>query len=255
MKQEKIAISIDPLLLKEVEKTIDGTHVRNRSQAIELLVRKALGGKVATAIILAGGRRGEVKAMRLYNGKPVLHRLIEWMSLYGITMFIIAVDKNEKRIRRYFGDGSHFGVRIFYLLEPVPTGTAGAVHSCRSLVHSDFIVANCDSIFSLDIPMMVAYHRRNGKLVTMAVKEHITTSKYGTVEMEGDTVKGFYEKSASAPSRIINTGLYVMSRESFRYIPSKGMLERDVFPALAKAGKLGGFVFTSEWKDLEMQME
>ncbi|MCX8205633.1 MAG: sugar phosphate nucleotidyltransferase [Candidatus Micrarchaeota archaeon] len=251
MKQEKIAITIDPLLLREVEKTIDGNTIKNRSQAIELLLRKALGGDLTTAVMLAGGPHGEAKAMRLYEGRPVLHNLISWLSSYGIHRFIVALDKKEKSIRNYFGDGSRFGVKILYLVESEPSGTAGAIKGCQPLIDSTFAVANCDSIFGLDVQQMFLYHKRSGRLVTMAVKESIATAKYGTVHMEGDNVKSFHEKSASAPSRLINTGFYIMGPEVFRHIPDSGLLERDIFPKLAQQGLLGGYVFTSEWKDLE----
>lgn len=251
MKQKKIAISIDPQLLRDVERTIDGNSVRSRSQAIEVLLKKALQGNVTMAVILAGGKNGEGKAMRLHNGRPVLQSLIEWMSHYGVRKFIITLNSGERRVRSYFGDGSRFNVKIYYLLEQRPSGTAGALKGCRSIIDSTFVVANCDSLFRFDLSSMILHHTRGGKLVTLAVKESTQTSDYGTVEMEGGDVRGFFEKSAHAPSRIISTGLYVMSIGVFDHLPEKGMLEKDVFPKLASQGKLGGFVFTSEWKDTE----
>jgi len=251
MKQEKIAISIDPLLLREVERTIDGITIRSRSQAIEHLLRKALQGNVTTAVILAGGKKGEEKAMRLHNGQPVLQSLIQWMSQYGIRRFIITLDANERRIRDYFRDGSRFNVNISYLLEKEPSGTAGALYGCLSLIDSTFIVANCDSLFRFDLSSLILHNMRSGRLVTIAVKESGEIDKYGTVEMEGDEIRNFHEKSRHAPSHIINTGLYVMNVGVFNYVPEKGMLEKDVFPKLASIGKLGGYVFTSEWKDME----
>jgi len=251
MKQEKIAISIDPILLGEVEGTIDGVLIRNRSQAIEALLRKAIGRGVSTAVILAGGPHGEGKAMRAYAGKPVMQHIIEWMSRHGIRRFIVAIDENERKIRSHFEDGSRLGVRMFYLLESVPAGTAGAIFGCRSLLDAPFVVANCDSIFSFNLSGMFSYHAKSGKLVTMAVKESITTSKYGTVDMEGGEIRGFYEKSKQVTTNMINTGLYVMSPEVFAHLPETGTLEHNVFPKLAAQGLLGGYVFTSEWKDLE----
>ncbi|MEM3363902.1 MAG: sugar phosphate nucleotidyltransferase [Candidatus Micrarchaeia archaeon] len=251
MKQEKIAISIDPQLLREVERTIDGKEVRSRSQAIELLLRKALRGNVTTAVILAGGPKGEEKAMRLHNGHPVLQSLIKWMAQYGINRFIITLDSKEQRIREYFGDGSRFNVKIYYLLEQKPSGTAGALHGCRQLVGLTFIVANADSLFGFDLPSMVLQHERSGKVATIAVRESSLASEYGTVEMEGNDILGFHEKTKKSRSNIISTGLYVMGADIFEYLPVIGSLERDVFPLLASQGRLGGFVFTSEWKDVE----
>ncbi|MGB9635540.1 MAG: hypothetical protein ACPL0A_03615, partial [Candidatus Micrarchaeia archaeon] len=124
MKQVKIAISIDPKILSDVENTIDGVNIRNRSQAIAHLLRKALQNETSTAVILAGGKHGEEKAMRQFKGKPVIQHLMEWMRKYGINNFVIAISASDNSIRKYFGDGSRLNSRIFYLLETIPTGTA-----------------------------------------------------------------------------------------------------------------------------------
>lgn len=251
MKQAKIAISIDPKLLQEVEKTIDGISIKSRSQAIEYLLRKSLSGGVSTAVILAGGNYGEDKAMRRLMGKPVLQHLIEWMRGYGIDNYLIAISAGETSIRAYFGDGRRFNTKLTYLLESIPTGTAGAVSGSRSIVGQTFIVANCDSIFDFNLSNMISHHLKSGKHVTIAVKETDNPSEYGSVQMEGNDIIGFHEKSVRAPSKIVSVGLYIMNREVFSYLPNKGSLEELVFPRLARERMINGYIFTSKWKDTE----
>ncbi len=253
MKQTKIAISIDPYILGEIEKRIDGNAIKNRSQAIEYLLRKALLSNASTAIILAGGDRGEDKAMRTHDGKPILEHLIKWMLGYGIHKFVIALRSDESRIRAYFGDGSKFNANILYLLESNPVGTAGAVKACMSLVGPVFIVANCDSIFGFNLIRMLDYHNKLGKVATIAVREKQNPSEYGCVEMEGYEITSFSEKQKHASTRIVNTGLYIMNKQVKDFLPDEGMLERDVFPVLASKGALAGYMFTSEWMDTERE--
>ena len=62
--KEKISITIDDNLLKEIDNTIDNVYVRNRSQAIEYLVTNALKEE-KIAVILAGG---EIERLRV-NGE------------------------------------------------------------------------------------------------------------------------------------------------------------------------------------------
>jgi len=251
MKVEKIAISIDPYLLREIESKVDGVYIKSRSQAIEYLLRKALAGDINTAFLLAGGIYGEKKAMEIYNGKPSIVNLIEWMRNYGINKFIISVNYNENLIRKTLGDGSQYGIKISYLLESSPCGTAGAVRGAKNLLNSPFIVANCDSSFGFDLSSLLSYHKKMSGTVTLAVRETTKPTEYGVVEMEGDNIISFKEKPSSSKTNLVSTGIYVFNPSVLALLPEHGMLERDVFPYLANKNQLKGYIFTSKWDDLE----
>lgn len=251
MKVEKIAISIDPYLLREIEAKVDGIHIRSRSQAIEYLLRKALSGDVNTAFLLAGGIYGEKKAMNVHNGKPSIVNLIEWMKNYGITKFIISVNYNENLIRKSLGDGSKFGVKITYLLESSPCGTAGAIKGAKTIINSPFIVANCDSTYGFDLSSLLNYHKKMSGTVTIAVRETKKPTEYGVVEMEGDNIISFKEKPSSSKTNLVSTGIYVFNPSVLSLVPDNGMLEREIFPFLAERNQLKGYMFTSKWEDLE----
>ena len=55
-----------------------------------------------------------------------------------------------------------------------------------------------------------------------------------------------------APSRLVNAGIYVIEPDVLRMIPDgrKVSLEREIFPAVANQGKLGGFPFSGDWFDI-----
>jgi NDP-sugar pyrophosphorylase family protein len=214
MKVEKIAISIDPYLLREIESKIDGVYIKSRSQAIEYLLRKALSGDVNTA-------------------------------------FLLSVNYNENLIRKTLGDGSNYGVKISYLLESSPCGTAGAVKGAKNMLNSPFIVANCDGMFNFDLSSLLSYHKKMSGIVTLAIRETKTPTEYGVVEMEGDNIISFNEKPSSSKTNLVSTGIYVFNPSVLSLLPDTGMLERDVFPFLAHKNQLKGYIFTSRWEDLE----
>jgi mannose-1-phosphate guanylyltransferase len=251
MKVEKIAISIDPYLLREVEGKVDGTYIKSRSQAIEYLLRKALSGDVNTAFLLAGGIFGEKKAMEIHNGKPSILNLIEWMKDYGIDKYIISVNYNENLIRKTLGDGSKFNVKISYLLESSPCGTAGAIKGAKKMLNSPFIVANCDGAFGFDLSSLLSYHKKMSGVVTLAVRETQKPTNYGVVEMEGDNIISFKEKPSSSKTNLVSTGIYIFNPSALSLLPDTGMLENDIFPYLANKNQLKGYIFTSRWDDLE----
>lgn len=53
--RERVTLTLDSELLKQIDKTIDGHELKNRSHAIELLLLRAMGAdKPTKALILAG---------------------------------------------------------------------------------------------------------------------------------------------------------------------------------------------------------
>src|ERR1700712_554966 len=91
-------------------------------------------------VILAGGkgtRLGLVdrpKPMVLVAGRPLLERLIEMAKRSGFSDFVLLTGHMGDVIERHFGDGAKFDVRIEYVREPVPLGTAGASEHARGFL-------------------------------------------------------------------------------------------------------------------------
>ena len=58
---------------------------------------------------------------------PMLEHVITLLKKYDITDFVMLLYYQPEIIRRYFDDGSQFGVSIKYVLPDKDYGTAGAV--------------------------------------------------------------------------------------------------------------------------------
>src|SRR5580692_7146642 len=87
------------------------------------------------AIILAGGkgtrlkdRLGDLpKPMIPIGGKPLLEHQVELARQSGFTDLLLFVHYRADAIEGFFGNGSKWDVRIRYVVEQEPLGTAGAV--------------------------------------------------------------------------------------------------------------------------------
>ncbi len=96
-------------------------------------------------------------------------------------------------------------------------------------------------------------HKENGALGTIALTSVEDTSRYGVAKLAGNRILDFVEKPPKdkAPSNFINSGLYILEPEVIDYVPEGfSMLEKDVFPKLAKEGKLFGYPFSGYWKPI-----
>ena len=112
--KKRLTITLPPDLLAEIDRLIDKKTVRNRSHAIELLLRKSLKPTVSTAVLLAGGSRGKwnsLPALLPIQGRALIAQTIEHLIAYGICSFIILAGQNEPLIREVLGTGSSHGRR------------------------------------------------------------------------------------------------------------------------------------------------
>src|SRR5260370_1315516 len=86
------------------------------------------------AIVMAGGQGSRLRPLTLTRPKPmlpvanrpVLAHILEWLRGHGFSDVLMTLHYRAEEIRRAFGDGRSFGVRITYRVEEQPLGTAGA---------------------------------------------------------------------------------------------------------------------------------
>lgn len=260
--KERITITLDQELIKQIDKRIDGDIIKNRSQQIELLLSKSLGINVPdTAVLLVGGKGTRLrpltykkpKGMLEVNGKTVIEHLLDLLKKYGIRKVILSVGYLKEKIIDYFGDGSKFGVEIKYIEEDEPLGTAGPLKLAKEHLKGSFIVSNGDELKDINIPRMFRLHKRKDAMATLALKTVPDPTAYGVARLEGSRILEFVEKPKleDAPSNLINAGFYILSPKVIDLIPDGfAMLEKDVFPQLAKKEGLRGFPFEGQWFDI-----
>jgi NDP-sugar pyrophosphorylase family protein len=217
------------------------------------------------AIILAGGEGTRLRPLTLTTPKPLVdvqgktltEHVFAILKQAGVDEVIMSISYLADKIEEYLGDGSKFGLKISYLLEPTRMGTAGPfILLKRQGVKFDepFFVVNGDNLFALDIAAWKEFHITHGGAATIALKPVADVSSRGVARLEDDRITEFVEKPdpKNAPSNLISSGYYLFSPQVFDAVDETkdfSMLEVDVFPALARAGLLYGFVDDGQWFD------
>jgi dTDP-glucose pyrophosphorylase/predicted transcriptional regulator len=170
-------------------------------------------------LIMAGGKGVRLlphtencpKPMVLVAGKPMLEHIIERGKLEGFNSFIISVHYLGHVIESYFGNGDRFGVKIDYLREQSPLGTAGALSLLNPRPETSFVVINGDVITDIRYGELLNFHSRYQSVATMAVRLYEWQHPFGVVRMQGVDIIGFEEKPVARSH--INAGIYVLSPE------------------------------------------
>lgn len=264
MDRERLCITIKKDLLKKIDiLVVDGVEIRNRSHAIEYLLSKNLGPKVKKAFILAGGHGIKMrpftyempKAMLPVKGRPILEYIIDSLRESGLRDVIILIGPKGEKIKEHFGDGSKFGIRITYAEEGKKSGTSGSLRKVANLLaEGPFLLMYGDVLTEINLDDFIGFHETQKSLATVALTSVEDPSAYGAVKMHGNKIVEFREKPKKAPevSRLVNAGIFILDPKVINYTPKKGfsMLEKDVFPKLAKEGRLYGYLFEGRWYDV-----
>lgn len=251
----RLTITLPADLLAEIDRMIDKRTVRNRSHAIELLLRESLKPSVSTAVLLAGGSSDmeHLPALLPIQGQALIVQTVNHLIAHGICSFIILAGQNEPLIRGLLGNGKYMGAEIHYVGEAQPMGTAGALKAAEGyLLDQPFLVFHADILTDINIADFVKFHSSQNKLATIAVKPRQAESDYGKVMLEGSEITDFIPEGQDQGISIVNTGVYLFEPEVLSLIGSgtTTRLETDVFPKLAKMGELSAFLFQGIWFDI-----
>jgi len=175
-------------------------------------------------IIMAGGKGSRLlphtencpKPLLYVAGKPMLEHIIERGKLEGFNHFVLAIHFLGHMIEQHFGNGEQLGVRIDYLRENSPLGTAGALSLLEPLPSSPFIVTNGDVITDIRYGELLDFHIQHGATATMAVRVHEWQNPFGVVRTQGIEIIGYEEKPVSRNH--INAGVYAVEPSAIRHL-------------------------------------
>ncbi len=170
-------------------------------------------------VIMAGGQGMRLrphtdscpKPLLTVGGKPMLEHIIMSAKAEGFRHFVLAIQYLGHMIEEYCGDGSQWNLRIDYLREESPLGTAGAMSLLNPRPDAPFVVSNGDVLTGIRYGDMLDYHCRHAASATMAVRIHEWQHPFGVVRMKGVDIVDFEEKPVVRSH--INAGVYVLDPE------------------------------------------
>ncbi len=214
------------------------------------------------AVILVGGQGTRLRPLTSRLPKPVvplvdrpfISFMLEWLREHGVCDVIMSCGFLATSMRDVLGDGSAMGVRLRFVEEPDPRGTAGALKLAEPMLDERFLVLNGDVLTDIDLTSQIAQHEATGARATLALVPVADPSAYGVVILEDDrSVRDFVEKPSSdrVQSNLISAGAYVLERTILELVPPDRnvSIEREVWPLLVGAG-LFGFPSDSYWLDI-----
>ena len=175
-------------------------------------------------IFMAGGKglrlrpitKKTPKPMIKVNGKPILEHLIVNVKKQGFRNIFISTHYLQNKIKSYFQDGKKFKLKIKYLNEKKPLGTAGALSKLnKNDISENFIVSNSDILSNINYIEAISYHKKNKADITLLTKNFLTKHKFSVIDNSGKILKKIDEK----PTTFVNYGIgvYIFNKKILKF--------------------------------------
>jgi mannose-1-phosphate guanylyltransferase len=217
------------------------------------------------AILLAGGKGTRLRPLTVHTPKPIVPILNRPFLYYQIDLLkqvpeidevILSLNYQPRRIEEVFGEGEGLGVRLRYVVEPMPLGTAGAVRYAGDSLKESVVVFNGDVLTQVDLAAVLRLHRERKAKATIVLTPVENPRAYGLVETDAErNIRRFLEKPGEdeITCNTINAGIYVLEPDTFDRIPkdTAWSIERSFFPSLIERGEtFVAYVYDGYWIDI-----
>lgn len=210
-----------------------------------------------SAVVMAGGlgtrlhpMTTEVPKPMLPVGKrPVMEHIVTQLRACGVHQVSIAIHYKPEVIIEHFGNGQEFGLKIDYVKEDHPLGTAGALGLIEPW-DSTLVVINGDILTQLNYQLMLKFHQENRAAMTVAVRQYEVQIPYGIVDTEGVAVCGLREKPMM--KFFVNAGVYLLEPAVYQYfVPPRKLDMTDlILQLLEKKERIVSFPVSEYWLDI-----
>lgn len=219
------------------------------------------------AVIMAGGEGTRLrpltcdlpKPMARLCGRPVLEHILDLLAQSGAEEAAVTLRYLPEIIRQNFPSEEYGGMRLRFVEEDRPLGTAGSVRlAMRDAREGDepFLVISGDALCDFDLRAAMRFHEEKQADATLLLSRVGDPREYGLVVTgpAGD-VRGFVEKPgwAQAVTDAVNTGIYILSPRCLPLIPEDKPFDfaKDLFPLmLSRKMRVFGFEAEGYWCDI-----
>lgn len=196
------------------------------------------------AVIMAGGEGRRLrpltctlpKPMARIFGKPIIEYIFDLLRKNGVVHASVTLGYMPHVIENYFESG-YKDMKLKFIKEDVPLGTAGSVKNAAADFKEPFIVISGDAVCDFDFEKIMLFHKASNAKITIVAADAEDPREYGIIKVgEHNRVVGFIEKPSwsQAVSSLANTGVYIINPECLELIPNgkKYDFASDLFPLM-----------------------
>jgi len=210
------------------------------------------------ALILAGGKGTRLRPYTVslpkplvpVGDRPIAEILIRQLREHGFREIVISIGHLAELVEAYFGDGRRWGLRVRYVREDKPLGTAGPLRLAQGL-DRDFLVLNGDVLTDADFSGMMRAHKAKKAAATLGVSRREVKIDFGIIRMDGGSRFAEYVEKPSYEHHV-SMGINVFNRRVRRHIrPGEALGIPDLVERVHHAGeRVECHVHAGRWLDI-----
>jgi mutator protein MutT len=214
----------------------------------------------AGALILAGGRGSRMaastgldheKPLAMVRGVSLLERNLCAIVGAGMREVWVAFREDQRAIGaevdRLAVALRARGVAVHALIEPRPLGTIGAAGLVAATV-DPLVAINADNLCGLDLRELAEHHLATGADLTLAAHDHVLSSPYGELDVDGDRVVAYREKPRRHTR--VCSAISVLGPAARRMLDGPAGLPDLTSRLIARGGDVRVVEHTSPWIDV-----
>ncbi len=216
------------------------------------------------AVVMAGGggtrlrplTTNRPKPMVPVANKPMLEHTLDLLKQHNFSDVVLTLHYLPNIVRDYFQGSEEFGVKLTYLVEEKPLGTAGGVKNAERYLDGTFVVFSGDVLTDINLGKALSFHKQKGAAATIVLTQVTNPTDYGIVITEkSGRIKKFLEKPAWGEvfSDTINSGIYILEPDVLKHVKTDMEFDfsKHLFPALLELGEpLFGYAADGYWCDI-----
>ena len=237
--------------------------VDKKNRIINILSAKDLSLKtkikINPVLIMAGGFGKRLlpltnnipKPLLKFGNSTILDKIIENVLKNNFNKIYISVHYLSKKIINHVENNNNWNVKINYIKEKKPLGTAGCLYYLKNKLKLPLIVINGDIITNLDLNAMLKSHNKNNSDITIALQTHKINIPFAVLETDGLKIRELQEKPII--SKKINAGIYIISPniintfcKSSRFLDMPDLIKT----AIKKLKRVYAFPIHEDWDDV-----
>jgi glucose-1-phosphate cytidylyltransferase len=237
-------------------------------------------------VLLCGGMGTRIREETEYRpkpmveigGRPILWHIMKHYDTFGLGRFLLCTGYKGQMIKDYFlnfrnaardleiclhtgktkliGDAEELPAWNVIIQDTGVDTLTGArlKHAMKYIDNDIFLATYGDGVANVDIDAIIEHHLRSGKLATVTAVR--PSSRFGELDIEGDSVTSFIEKPQTGEGWI-NGGFFVLNKKIFDDISleSNITLEQGILESLAAASELGVYRHDGFWQCMDTYRE
>ena len=211
-----------------------------------------------SVVIMAGGEGKRLQPLTFttpkpllpLKKKPIIHKIIDRLSKYGLYDINISVHYKAQMLKDYFTNQKILNVNVNFLEESTPLGTAGCLYLLKNKKITDpIIIINGDILTEINYIDLINYHKKVKNVITICAAFYETQIPFGTLEVENNKISKITEKPIQ--KHLINAGIYIIDDSVLNSVKENTYLNMpDLINMYINKNQVGIYPLHEEWIDI-----